>query len=122
MNATEKDFERLFTAALALQWYVHRGVSVKTITDGDLVETGLWLARLKRYALQQRRFGLPIVCLWLGWFYLEVMKDKPVPLQYVAISVAAAIVGIVWSVRHERKQRREIEEMVSQIDELTREG
>lgn len=113
--------ELLFTAALLLQWYVNRGISVTTVTDGSLVETGHWLARLKRFTLQQRWLGLPLVCLWLFWFYVEVMKDKVIPLQYVALSGATVIVCIVWNVCHERKQHREIDEIMSQINELTRE-
>lgn len=112
--------ELFFLIALAYHLYIYRGISTKAIVSGDLIDTGRRLAKLKLMTAQWQRFGIPFICLWLLWFYWENTAGRESPWLFIGISAGCAIAGAVWGMYRCRKQRLTIDELIRQIDELTK--
>lgn len=110
--------ELFFIIAMVYDWYIHRGISVKAIVNGNLVDTGRRLARLKRLTVQWQKYAIPFVCLWLVWFLLENEQFLNNPWGLAGFSLGI-VCGAAAGIYQWRKKRRTIDELLRQIDELT---
>lgn len=111
--------ELFFLAAIIFTWYIHRGISIKAIVNGDLVDTGRKLAKLKRMTVQWQKYAIPFAIPWMGWFLWENMVEREYPWLFAAICLGFAILGMVVGLYCTHKKYHTIDELLSQIDELT---
>ena len=92
----------------------------------DLVETANKLVKMKKNRVIAQRIGIGVVLVWLVWFCYEYFKLNSVYGEAVAwgsligIFVGAAIGGLI-GLRIFNKMQRANDEMIDQINELTRE-
>ena len=92
----------------------------------DLVDTANKLVKMKRNRVIGQRIGISIAIVWLAWFCYEYFKLNSVYGEAVAwgsligIFVGAAVGGLV-GLRIFNKMQRANDEMIDQINELTRE-
>ena len=92
----------------------------------DLVDTANKLVKMKKNRVIAQRIGIGVVLVWLVWFCYEYFKLNSVYGEAVAwgsligIFVGAAIGGLI-GLRIFNKMQRANDEMIDQINELTRE-
>lgn len=94
----------------------------------DLVETASKLVNMKRNRRIQHRVGLGVCVVWLAWFLYEYYTKQVAQLGsdmlFVAIIplVIGGILGLIIGTRIYRKMQRSNDEMLDQINDLTRES
>ena len=92
----------------------------------DLVETANKLVKMKRHRVIGQRIGISIAIVWLAWFCYEyfllnsVYGTAAAWGSLIGIFVGAAVGGLV-GLRIFNKMQRANDEMIDQINELTRE-
>lgn len=110
----------MFTGLL-FHWYVHRGISTNAIVNGDLVTTGRKLVNLKLMTTRWQRFGIPFLFIWFTWFLWENVDYRDIPWIGIIGSACGAALGFVVALYQCRRQRRVIDELICQIDEIAKE-
>ena len=110
--------------ALAADYFIN-SIDISHMGD-DLVETANKLVKMKRNRVIGQRIGISIAIVWLAWFCYEYFMLNSVYGEAVAwgsligIFVGAAVGGLV-GLRIFNKMQRANDEMIDQINELTRE-
>lgn len=99
--------------------YSHRGISSSAIINGNLVEVGRRLARLKILNSRYIKFSFPLIVLWWLWFITECAVKYGHILGYIFCIAVGLIVLFPWTLYSWRKRQRLIDELKGQIDALT---
>ena len=111
-------------SSVTSDYFINR-IDVSHMGD-DLVETANKLVKMKKNRVIAQRIGIGVVLVWLVWFCYEYFKLNSVYGEAVAwgsligIFVGAAIGGLI-GLRIFNKMQRANDEMIDQINELTRE-
>lgn len=113
--------ELFMLTGLLFHLYVHRGISTNAIVNGDLVTTGRKLVNLKLMTTRWQRFGIPFLFVWFAWFLWENVDYRDITWVGVIGSVCGAALGFVVALYQCRRQRRVIDELICQIDEIAKE-
>ena len=105
-------------------YFINR-INVSHMGD-DLVGTANKLIKMKRHRVIGQRIGISAVLLWLIWFCYEYFAINSAYGSAVAWGgivgiVVGAIVGGLIGLRIFNKMQRTNDEMIDQINELTRE-
>lgn len=99
--------------------YSHRDISSSAIINGDLLEVGHRLARLKTLNSRYIKYSCPLIILWWLWFMTECAVKHGHALAHIFIIAVGLLVVIPWSLHCWRKKQRLINELTGQIDALT---
>lgn len=111
----------LLVAVIYTMW---SGNSVRAdyLLDKDLLEQSRGIALLKRRNFLWLRFGIPFICIWAGWLATELaMKEwNEVTMGFVSGSFVGLVAGLILGIQNYRKTQRRLDEVLQQIEELTR--
>ena len=118
-------FTILFLLASVTSDYFINRMDVSHMGD-DLVETANKLVKMKRNRVIGQRIGIGIAIIWLAWFCYEYFKLNSV---YGPAAAWGSIAGIIFGaaiggfigLHIFNKMQRANDEMIDQINELTRE-
>lgn len=94
------------------------GVKADYLFDRDLLEQSREIALLKRRNFLWLRLGIPFLCYWVGWFAVELTKAGW--NDFMMGFIPGAAVGLILGIRNYRKTQRQLDEVLRQIEELTR--
>ena len=111
-------------ASVTSDFFINR-MDVSHMGD-DLVETTNKLLKMKKNRVIGQRIGIGVAVIWLAWFGYEYFKQNSAyGLDVAWISIAGVIVGAIVGgligLRIFNKMQRTNDEMIDQINELTRE-
>ena len=111
-------------ASVTSDYFINR-MDVAHMSD-DLVETANKLVKMKRNRVIAQRIGIGVAILWLAWFCYEYFMLNSAYgtgaawASIIGILVGAIIGGIIGLCIFNKMQRTN-DEMIDQINELTRE-
>ena len=119
----------IFTIVMLLGFitfdYLINRIDVKHMGD-DLVETARKLSQMKKNRSISQKVGLALCIPWLVWFgyefyqhNLETFGEQTALATFLPIGIGA-IVGALIGISVYRKMQRANDEMIDQINELTR--
>jgi len=104
----------------AATYYSGRDLSDDTLMQNDLVEVRQKVARTKKFEAQWLFFAVPVIILWLFWFFYECQQQ-----DYIASSngilyggVIGTIIGAIIGFRIHFKTQRQYQEIIDEIDEI----
>ena len=111
-------------ASVTSDYFINR-MDVSHMGD-DLVETANKLVKMKKNRVIGQRIGIGVAVIWLAWFVYEYFKlnsvyGTGVAWGSIAGIIVGAIVGGLIGLRIFNKMQRTNDEMIDQINELTRE-
>lgn len=100
-------------------WY---GLKADSLFDEDLLEQSRKIVLLKRRYFWWLWFGIPFLCVWLGWFAVELVQAgwSDFTLGFVPGAAVGIVFGLILGIRNYRKTQGQLDEVLKQIDELTR--
>ena len=111
-----------FVLAAVYSYYARRGINRIAVLEGNLVELGVKVAKMRHLNALWLRFGIPFSVIWFVWFLYEFSvsgnEDTEMLIESGIIGgVIGAIVGYI-KYKHTQKNAREI---IDSIKELTKE-
>ncbi len=98
----------------------------KNITDANLMANNLvdarrQMVRAKKFENDWLFVGIPLVVLWLAWFFWEAYQlnhdlfNQPIGIGGIVGTIIGTIIGVCVHLRNQRHYK----EILEQIDELT---
>jgi len=109
----------LFFCVAAIYTYYSQNAAINSnLMEESLIEVSHKMIRMKKLNARWLWFGVPFIICWLGWFVYEIggmANAKPMLIGGLVGGVIGAIIGI----HNYCKYRKKINEVLSQIKELT---
>jgi hypothetical protein len=103
-------------------YYNSLNVSKSDMMSGNLVEVGHHMARAKKFDANWLFFGIPAVIAWLLWLTWELSQKYSDATQYMIYGiVCGAVIGAICGINTHLKTQRQYQEVIDQIEDLTRE-
>ena len=119
----------IFAGSFIAEYYINR-MKISNMGE-DLMETARKLMQMKQNRKKQLIIGFCTVAIWLPWYFYEIYKttvsklapeDMTTFILIILISmVAGGVFGLAIGLSFYRKMQRTNDEMIGQINELTRE-
>ena len=119
----------MFAGSFVAEYLINR-MKISGMGD-DLVETARKLMQMKRNRKKQLIIGFCTIAIWLPWYFYEIYKTTASELGpeslatfilIILISMTAGVViGLSIGLSFYRKLQRTNDEMIDQINDLTRE-
>ena len=123
-------FNILFFAGSFIADYFINRIDVSHMGD-DLVETTRKLTLMKQNRRRQMLIGYGLLLIWTPWYLYEIYRVEAVPMGVTLTgpfmitiligTIVGGIIGGVIGVSFYRKMQRTTDEMIDQINELSRE-
>ena len=119
-------FTILFLLASVTSDYFINRMDVSHMGD-DLVETANKLLKMKKNRILGQRIGIGVAFLWLIWFgyeyFMKNLSQSGIEAAWGSVvgMVVGAVIGGVIGLHIFNKMQRANDEMIDQINELTRE-
>ena len=116
----------LMLIGFVLADYLINRLDVSHMGD-DLVATARKLAQMKKNRSLSQKIGIAVTIPWLGWFCYESFKHRAVSFGiadtwgYVITCFVCGIIGCWIGIKIYRKMQRANDEMIDQINDLSRE-
>lgn len=134
-----------FYAQLGLSWWLLAFLVVGLVADvtgdfiinripksqllsGDLIETSKRLAKMKKQRTQWFIIGIIFVTIWFVWFIIELINSSKSPNQEAATNlmiggaVVGGIIGVVVAWFIYRKMQKTNNQIIEQINQITKEN
>lgn len=114
----------LLVVCIAATWWGQRGLHADELLDGDVVSVGKKVLRLKQMNDRWLWFAIPMLILWLAWFYWEAYQQvggTPLFRGFVTGGVIGLIFGLILGGKVRYRTQRRVREILAHIEELTRE-
>ena len=119
----------MFVGSFIAEYFINR-MKIKDMGD-DLVETARKLLQMKQNRKKQLVIGYCAVAIWIPWYFYEIYKAAASELDpgnlaafvliiLIAI-VAGGVLGLAIGLSFYRKLQRANDEMIAQINDITRE-
>ena len=114
----------MMVGSVISDYFINR-INVSRMGD-DMVDTARKLTQMKKNRSLAQKIGICIASVWLIWFLYEFFHSH---LKYgvsaawgsIIPLIVGACIGVVFGVHIFRKMQRANDEMIDQINELTRE-
>jgi len=103
-------------------FYSQRGISDYAVAYDRLVDTGNKLIRLNRLNARWLRFGIPTVSailIWMAWILVDDYQEGSPLMPALIGGIVGFVFGMAIGIIRYRKRRRDLKELVAQIEELT---
>ena len=107
---------------VAYEIYCNQLLSTQNYITGSLIDEVRKLNRYRQLTRQWHRFGILFLCIWLPWFIYEATSVGEIHVNNILIGgLIGGIIGgaIGWNIY--RKGQKAVNEVIEQIEELTRE-
>ncbi|MBR4055526.1 MAG: hypothetical protein IKJ12_02530 [Rikenellaceae bacterium] len=114
----------LLIVCVVATWWGQRGLHADELLDGDVVSVGKKVLRLKQMNDRWLWFAIPMLILWLAWFYWEAYQQvggTPLFRGFVTGGVIGLILGLIVGGKVRYRTQRRVREILAHIEELTRE-
>ena len=119
----------IFAASFTAEYFINR-MNIKHMTD-DLLETARKLLQMKKNRKKQLAVGYCACAIWTPWYMYEIYKTmaSQIEPQFISAFLACIIfaiiigcgIGLAIGLTFYRRIQRTNDEMISQINDLTRE-
>lgn len=114
--------EIMLACALTFIYFNKKLVSSGSIMSGNLVEESRRLARFKKREIRYFFVSVSVTVLWIGWLAFEILNSAAAKDEQRAFLIGAGVggvIGFIIGTRMFRKMMRNVNDVISQIDELT---
>ena len=104
-------------------FYNSRKISNSGLLSQNLVEARKKVASAKKFEVDWLKFGIPAVCIWLCWFFYELyQKNNDALTEGLFIGgCIGGLIGAICGIRIHLKTQRQYQEIIDQIEDLTKE-
>lgn len=102
-------------------YYNKRNVNDANLMSNNLVDARRRMVRAKKFENDWLFVGIPLLVMWLAWFFWEAYKINNnlfnEPISWGAC--VGAVIGVAIGLSIHFKNQRQYKEIIEQIDELT---
>jgi len=119
----------IFAGSFTAEYFINR-MKISNMGN-DLVETARKLLQMKKNRKTQLAIGYGAIAIWLPWYMFEIYKSAVAEIEPSAMTsfliiiiisiIIGAGIGLAIGLNFYRKLQRANDEMIDQINELTRE-
>lgn len=109
----------LIIASYVSIYFVYKRINVDKIVDENLLLVTQQMRELKQFYKRFILVGFPIMSIWIGWFFYELMDryDARLILFCVCISVmVAGALSISYGIMYYQKLIRKLNDIISSIE------
>lgn len=114
----------LLGVCIVATWWGQRGLHADELLDGDVVSVGKKVLRLKQMNDRWLWYAIPMLLLWLGWFFWEAYQQiggTPLFNGFVTGAIVGIFIGGIIGGVYRSRMKRRVREVLAHIEELTRE-
>lgn len=110
--------------AVIYTYWMHKGLKSNDLLTGELIQASQRIHRYKLLKARWLRFSIPFAIVWLGWMFAEVylMSSETEYIGFLFGSMFGILVGGLWGTHFYRRDQRISNEVLQQIEELTKEA
>lgn len=102
-------------------YYNSLNVSSSNMMSNNLVEVGQKMARAKKFDANWLFFGIPAVIVWLAWLTWEFYQKDVDAVRYMIYgTITGAILGSILGFKMHFKTQTQYQEIIDQIEDLTK--
>ena len=104
-------------------FYNSRKISDPGLMNHNLVEARKKVASAKKFESNWLLFGIPAVILWISWFFYEIYQIQGGDFNngFFWGGCVGGIIGAVCGIKMHFKTQRQYQEVIDQIEEITKE-
>lgn len=114
----------LMVVCIVATWWGQRDLHADELLDGDVVSVGKKVLRLKQLNDRWLWFAIPMLVVWLAWFFWEAYQQvggTPLFRGFVVGGIIGLIIGSIAGITIRHRTQRQVREVLAHIEELTRE-
>lgn len=101
-------------------FYNKQKLNDANMMSNNLVEVRRRVARAKKFENNWLFVGIPLLILWLAWFFWEIYKLDNDLFQPLFIGgIIGTVIGTILGLSIHFKNQRQYREIIDQIDEIT---
>lgn len=107
--------------ALGYSHRIHRIIAKHDLQTADLIDARRQMIRARHYSAQWLRFGIPFLCIWIIWFFAEIITHYPDRSEFMGGVLTGGAVGalaggtIGWM--QYRKNKRLMQDVINELAE-----
>jgi len=119
----------IFAASFTAEYFINR-MNIKRMSN-DLVETARKLMQMKKNRRKQLTVGCCAIAIWIPWYIYEIYKHMVSQIDpgfitffltcLIISMIIGSAIGLAIGLSFYRRLQRTNDEMIDQINELTRE-
>ena len=105
--------------ALYCDYRIHRNFRSDEAMYGNLLDVRKKVLRIKQAYKDWLKFSIPILAIWLVWFWYESFQLPDIPKEsfYIGSILGGIIGGIIGTMQY-KKMQRSADEILEQIEEM----
>ena len=105
--------------ALYCDYRIHRNIHSDEAMYGNLLDVRKKVLRIKQAYKDWLKFSIPILAIWLVWFWYESFQLPDIPKEsfYIGSILGGIIGGIIGTMQY-KKMQRSADEILEQIEEM----
>ena len=105
--------------ALYCDYRIHRNIHSDEAMYGNLLDVRKKVLRIKQAYKDWLKFSIPILALWLVWFWYETFQLPDIPKESILIgTIFGGIIGGILGTVQYKKMQRSADEILEQIEEM----
>ena len=103
-------------------FYNSRKISDPGLMSHSLVEARKKVASAKKFESNWLLFGIPAVILWMGWFFYEIYQIQGGDFYngFFLGGCIGGIIGAIIGIKIHLKTQRQYQDIIDQIEDLTK--
>lgn len=109
----------MLVIALYTDYRIHRNIHSDEAMYGNLLDVQKKVLRIKQAYKDWLKFSIPILTLWLIYFWYETFQLPDIPKESIFIgSISGGIIGGFIGFLQYKKMQRSADEILEQIEEM----